>query len=93
MPLPRGQLQRALDRRQAALLPARRDADPNSKRDAEDVPLDNKSPSAATFQDDVKGYELSRDRKKLLIRREKDFYVIDAGAKAPRRADEVKGRR
>jgi tricorn protease len=60
-----------------------RDADPASKLTLKILALDNKQPEAETFQDDVTGYEMSADRKKLLIRRPKDLYVVGAGQKAP----------
>jgi len=46
-------------------------------------PIDNKSPELETFIADIKGYELSRDGKKVLVRKGSDIYVFDAGAKAP----------
>jgi tricorn protease len=45
--------------------------------------LERKRPEAETFLDKVDSYELSADRKKLLVRKDHDFYVVDAGAKAP----------
>ncbi len=36
-----------------------------------------------TFIENVRSFELSRDGKKVLLRRENDFLVVDAGAKAP----------
>src|SRR4029078_9708404 len=36
-----------------------------------------------TFMADVRGYELSLDGKKILVRRNNDLFVVDAGAKAP----------
>ena len=59
----------------------------DSGRDAKSVlktlALDNKKPEAETFLENVGSYELSADRKKLLIRRDKDLFIVDAGAKAP----------
>ena len=65
---------------------AARDAKPALKT----FPIDNKKPEAETFADDIAGYELSQDRKKLLLRKGKDFYVLDAGAKAPAAAEMAK---
>jgi tricorn protease len=45
--------------------------------------LDNKKPEAETFIEDSRSYELSADNKKILLRKGNDFYVLDAGAKAP----------
>jgi tricorn protease len=36
-----------------------------------------------TFNDDVAGYELTADRKKLLLRKAQELYVVPAAAKAP----------
>jgi tricorn protease len=45
--------------------------------------IDNKSPKPETFSDDIASYELSQDRKKVLVRKGQDLFVFDAGAKAP----------
>ena len=45
--------------------------------------IENKDPKPETFMADVRGYELSLDGKKILVRRGTDLYVVDAGAKAP----------
>jgi tricorn protease len=45
--------------------------------------LDNKRAQPETFLDDVRRYELSLDRKKLLVQKGNDWYVLDAAAKAP----------
>ena len=45
--------------------------------------IDNKKPGAETFIEDPRSYELSLDNKKVLIRKGSDYYVVDAGAKAP----------
>ncbi len=45
--------------------------------------LDNKKPEPETFIEEFTSYELSLDGKKILIRKARDFYVVDAGAKAP----------
>ena len=44
-----------------------------------------RSPKPETFFDEVGGYELSLDRKKLMVRKAQDIFVFDAGAKAPSR--------
>lgn len=46
-------------------------------------PIENKSPKAETFMEDVAYYELSQDRKKVLIRKAQDLFVFDVAAKAP----------
>ncbi|HWW03569.1 MAG TPA: S41 family peptidase [Candidatus Acidoferrum sp.] len=43
----------------------------------------NDDPKPKTLVEPVKMYELSEDGKKLLIRKEDQFYVVDAGASAP----------
>jgi len=45
--------------------------------------IDNKRAEAETFIENPRSYELSLDRKKILLRRANDFFVVDAGAKAP----------
>ncbi|MGH7605260.1 MAG: S41 family peptidase [Gemmatimonadaceae bacterium] len=45
--------------------------------------IDNKNPELETFLADIKGYELSRDTKKIMVSKGSDIYVFDAGAKAP----------
>ncbi|MBI3716028.1 MAG: PD40 domain-containing protein [Betaproteobacteria bacterium] len=44
-------------------------------------------PVAETFFEDLREYKLSGDRKKVLLRRANDLWVVDAGAKAPAPAD------
>jgi len=45
--------------------------------------LENKKAEPETFIEEPQSYELSQDGKKILIRKGRDFYVVDAGAKAP----------
>ena len=52
--------------------------------------IDNKSPKPDTFSDDVAYYELSLDRKKVMVRKGQDLFVFDAGAKAPTDASKSK---
>lgn len=40
-------------------------------------------PTVETFFDDVRSYELSQDKKKVLLRKANELWVVDAGAKAP----------
>ncbi|HEY7876782.1 MAG TPA: PDZ domain-containing protein, partial [Gemmatimonadaceae bacterium] len=47
------------------------------------LPITRLDPKATTLLDDVGAYELSANRKKLLVRRADDLYVIDAGTHAP----------
>jgi tricorn protease len=45
--------------------------------------LENKKAEPETFIEEPQSYELSQDGKKILVRKGRDFYVFDAGAKAP----------
>ncbi|HJR60139.1 MAG TPA: S41 family peptidase [Vicinamibacterales bacterium] len=45
--------------------------------------IENKSPKPETFMEDVTSYELSQDRKKLLVRKAQDLFIFDVAAKAP----------
>jgi tricorn protease len=45
--------------------------------------IENKSPKPETFAEDVSSYELTLDRKKLMLRKAQDIFIFDAGAKAP----------
>lgn len=45
--------------------------------------LENKSPKPETFSEAVTRYELSLDRKKIMLRKAQDIFIFDAGAKAP----------
>ncbi len=45
--------------------------------------IENKSPKPETFADDVTEYELTLDRKKLMVRKAQDIFVFDVAAKAP----------
>ncbi len=60
-----------------------RDAGFTSRPMLMSFPIENKDPKPETFMADVRSYELSLDSKKILVRRNNDLYVVDAGAKAP----------
>lgn len=45
--------------------------------------LENKKAEPETFIEEPQGYELSADTKKILVRKGRDYYVLDAAAKAP----------
>lgn len=45
--------------------------------------LENRKAEPETFIEEPQSYELSQDGKKILIRKGREFYVVDAGAKAP----------
>jgi tricorn protease len=54
---------------------------PKPKAALKSLTIGPKPPDPEVFLEDVKGYEQSLDRKKLLISKEKALYVVDAGAK------------
>jgi tricorn protease len=54
------------------------------------LPIENKSPRPETFMEEVTAYELSQDRKKILVRKAQELFVFDVGAKAP--ADTTKNK-
>lgn len=47
------------------------------------VEIKNRNVQAKTLIEDVRGFELSADAKKLLVRKGGDLYVLDAGTAAP----------
>ena len=59
----------------------RNSSDP-PKQSLECVDISNKPDKPEAVLDDVRGFELSQDGKKFLVRKEKELLVIDAGAKA-----------
>ncbi len=52
--------------------------------------ITNDDPEAEKFVEDVLSYELSRDGKKILLRKNDDLYVVEAGTKAPSELDKSK---
>ena len=57
--------------------------DPNAHPALMSLPIENKDPKPETFMANIRGYELSLDGKKILVRRNNDLFVVDAGPKAP----------
>jgi tricorn protease len=53
------------------------------RRDLKTLAIDNKSPKPDTFMEEIASYELSQDRKKILVRKAQDLFVFDVAAKAP----------
>ena len=45
--------------------------------------IENKSPRPEAFMEEATYYELSQDRKKILVRNAQEIFVFDVGAKAP----------
>jgi tricorn protease len=55
----------------------------NSKTRLMSLEIKNKDITPKTLVDDIRGFELSLNGKKLLVRKSSDFYVIDASATPP----------
>ncbi len=53
----------------------------DGKRSLVTLKIDNKEVNAETLLTDVRSYEISQDRKKILIYKDSDFYVLDIGSK------------
>ena len=51
------------------------------------VDIANKGDPPETVLADVEGYEMSLDRKKMLVRKDEDFYILDSDVKAAALAD------
>ncbi len=60
-----------------------REAGADGKRHLMALEVGNKDPKPVKLVEEVTGFELSQDRKKLLVRKKDDLYVIEAQAKAP----------
>jgi tricorn protease len=67
-----------------------RDVGTDSKPRLMAIEITNDNPKAAKLVDDVRLYELSRDGKKLLFRKDDDLYVVEAGVKPPTDLDQAK---
>ncbi len=72
-----------------------RESSQSEKRQLSALDIGNKEITVKTILEDVKGYELSRDGKKLLVRKAQDFYVIDSSsdekAKLDKKQVDLKG--
>jgi tricorn protease len=66
------------------------DRSARSKRKLVALEVKNKDIASVTLVDDIKGYELSLDGKKMLIHKGDDLYVVDASAKAPTELEKKK---
>lgn len=64
------------------------------KRKLMTVAIGRDKPQIKTLMEDVREFHVSADRKKVLVRKERDgesdLYVFDAGEKAPEKLDEAK---
>lgn len=59
-----------------------------AKRQLKQLEITRKDPKAKTLVEDVRGYELSGDGKKLLVRKGDRFYVIPPDAGAPAKLED-----
>ena len=94
VPAPRGQLRRALDvDGEAALLSCRSETTLERKRALKTLAIDNKpTPRRRRSSRTSAATSCRADGKKLLVRKDDDFYVIDAAAKAPAGAISARAR-
>jgi tricorn protease len=53
------------------------------RRDLKTIGIENKNPRPETFMEEIASYELSMDRKKILVRKAQDLFIFDVAAKAP----------
>ena len=60
-----------------------RDVSATTRPSLKTLAIDNKSPKPETFAEEVSSYELTLDRKKLMVRKAQDIFIFDVGAKAP----------
>ena len=61
--------------------------DTQEHRSLQCVDIANKGDEVDTVLPDVKGYEISLDRKKIMVHKGDDFYILDSDAKAASLAD------
>ena len=66
------------------------DPGPPRKTTLHVLPITRVDPKIATLLEDVRSYELSADRKKLLVRRGDDLFVFDAGTRTPEKLNDAK---
>ena len=75
---------------ESALYWLARDVGADAKPRLMALEITNDDPKVEKLLDDVGAYELSRNGKKLLLRKADDLYVIEAGTKAPSELDKSK---
>jgi tricorn protease len=73
----------ALSANPKALYWLARDSADDDKATLMVLEITNDEPKPAKFADDLRTYELSADGKKLLMRKDSDLFVVDAGTKSP----------
>jgi len=59
-----------------------RNTEPHPKSNLQCVDIANKGEQSDTVWPDVRAYEISQDRKKMLVWKGEDFYILDSDAKA-----------
>jgi tricorn protease len=64
-----------------------RTAEADPKLNLQCLDVANKGEAPETVWADVKGFEISQDRKKMLVRKGEDFFILDSEAKASTIAD------
>jgi len=62
----------------------------DAKSDLMVLEITNQEPKPARFMDDIRGYDLARNGKKLLFRKNDDLYIVEAGVKGPTELDKSK---
>jgi tricorn protease len=82
VPLPAGRYY-SLTMNDKTLFFAETDVTANSKTKLEALEIKNKDVAAKTLVEDINGYDLSQNGKKLRVRKGSDFYIIDASATPP----------
>lgn len=60
-----------------------RDAADSDKATLMVLEITNEEPKPAKFADEIRAYELSADGNKMLLRKDNDLFVVEAGTKAP----------
>lgn len=60
----------------------------DTKRQLQQLEITNTDPKPKTFVEDIRSYELSLDRKKMLVRKGNSFYVVASDSAAPAKLDE-----
>jgi tricorn protease len=88
IPVPPGNL-RGLAVNDSALFWVERGPGYDSPAILKAIKVSNKDPEAVTVLDGVRSYEMSADGKKLLVRKDSNFYVIEAAA---RKAGDLRGK-
>jgi tricorn protease len=82
VPVPAGDYN-ALTANGKALYWLARDAADSDKATLMVLEITNEEPKPAKFADEIRTYELSADGKKMLMRKDNELFVVEAGTKAP----------